>query len=241
MCGMVGYAGAQAQSALEAVLAGLGRLERAEHDASGVAVLSDGGLAAAGAAGPLAQLRGVLARRPLPTGGTGVGQLRGKAGTGNGATTCAQPCLDAAGRVAVVHDGFFGNRAELRDALTGRGHLLPSGTEGEVAAHLLAEQFSSCVDLGEALRQVCRSLRGSFALIAVHADEPDTVAGVRRGLPLVAGVGDGESFLASDAVAFGGHAHEVRGLPEDHVVLLRREFDEVRCEVTDAHGSVVQA
>ncbi|ARQ69018.1 hypothetical protein [Streptomyces marincola] len=249
MCGMVGYAGAQAQSALDVVLAGLGGLEQADggsRGSAGVVVLSDGCLATAGATGPLAALHDELARRPLPLGGSAVGQLRcasGPCGAPGPAAgpPAAQPSLDAAGRGAVVYQGTLDNGAELRAALAGRGHRLASGTDSEVVAHLLAEAFSSCVDLGEALRQVSRVLVGRFAVIAVHADEPETVAGVQRGLPLFAGVGDGESFLASHAEALDGRVREVVELRGDDLALLRRESDEVRCEVTDAGGSVVRA
>ncbi|RBM06972.1 hypothetical protein DEH69_26325 [Streptomyces sp. PT12] len=241
MCGMVGYVGAQARSALEVVLAGLGRLERPGHDSSGVAVLAeDGGIAVARAAGGLAALDGVLRERPLPTGGSAVGHLR-RATHGAPSEGNAHPQLDNAGRVAVVHDGEIANHAALRAELAARGHALASETDTEVVAHLLAEQFSSCEDLGEAMRQVCRSLVGEFALLAVHADEPDTVVGARRGQPLVVGLGDGESFAASDGVAFGGLARDVVGLADDHVVVLRRDVDGVGCEITDAGGSVVTA
>lgn len=237
MRGIVGYAGVQ--SALDVLLAGLGRLERPGHGSSGVAVLADGGLATARSEGRLGELRAELARRPLPAGACGVGY--------GGVAGGAQPQLDNAGRVAVVCDGQVDNHAELRDELAARGHRLGSGTETEVVAHLLAESFSSCGDLGEAMRQVCRSLRGGYALLAVHADEPDALVGAHRGVPLVVGVGEGESFLASDEVAFGGEAvRDVVRLPggepeQVRVVLARREFDEVRCEVTDVDGGVVRA
>jgi glucosamine--fructose-6-phosphate aminotransferase (isomerizing) len=241
MCGFVGYVGAQA--ALDVVLDGLGRLERPGYDSAGVAVLADGGLAAAKTAGQLAELRAVLDRRPLPTSGAAIAHIR--QGThGAPSDDNAHPQLDNAGRVAVVHDGVIDNHAQLRDELAARGHELASQTDTEVVAHLLAEAFSSCAELAEAMRQVCRALRGTFAMLAVHADEPEAVVGARRELPLAVGLGDGESYLASDAVAFPGDAREVvtlRGPERDHVVLLRRDLDEVRCEITDIEGGVVLA
>lgn len=242
MCGMVGYTGTG--SALDVVLAGLGRIERPGYDSSGVAVLADGGLASARTAGELPALRRVLDRRPLPTGGSAIGHLR-RATHGAPTDGNAHPQLDNAGRVAVVHDGRIDNHAELRAELAARGHALASDTDTEVVAHLLAEAFSSCADLAEAMRQVCRSLRGGYALLAVHADEPDTVVGACRELPLALGLGDGESFLASHPAAFDGRATrevvELRTDGGDQVVVLRREADEVRYEVTDADGDVVRA
>ena len=266
MCGMVGYVGVQ--SALDAVLEGLGRLsgppaaqgtgptagkqantaaDAGGSGSSGVAVLADGGLAAAGAHGGLPELREALRGRPLPAGACAVGSLAAAAGTpaARGGPE-PLPGLDPSGRVAVVHEGELDNRGELRAELTARGHVLLSQTDAEVVAHLLAESFSSCVELGEAMRQVCRTLRGSFSLLAVHADQPDAVVGACRGASLAVGVGEQESYLASDPAAFGDQAtREVLRLGgEAEVVVLRRDHpdgDEVRCEVTDLDGGVVRA
>ncbi len=241
MCGIVGYVGPQA--ALDVVLGGLGRLERPGYDSAGVAVLADGCIAAAKTAGELADLRGLLRRRPLPTGGTAIGHIR-RATHGEPTDTNAHPQLDNAGRVAVVHDGVIANHVELRAELTARGHHLISQTDTEVVAHLLAEAFSSCQDLAESMRQVCGALRGAFAVLAVHADAPEAVVAARRGLPLAVGLGDGESYVASDRAAFVADATELVEVASDadpQVVLVRREFDDVRCEITDLAGGVVRA
>lgn len=238
MCGIVGYVGGQ--SALDVVLAGLKRLEYRGYDSAGVAVLADGGLAAAKKAGKLANLEKELADRPLPTGSTGIGHTRWA--THGGPTDAnAHPHLDNAGRVSVVHNGIIENFAGLRAELTDRGHELTSETDTEVVAHLLAEAYSSCGELAEAMRQVCRRLEGAFTLVAVHADEPDVVVGARRNSPLVVGVGDGEAFLASDVAAFIAHTREAVELGQDQVVELRREavtvtdFDGAPAEVREYH------
>lgn len=220
MCGIVGYVGGQ--SALDVVIAGLKRLEYRGYDSSGVAVLADGGLAAAKKAGKLVNLEKELVERPLPTGTTGIGHTRW-ATHGAPNDENAHPHLDNAGRVAVVHNGIIENFAALRDELAGRGHVLASETDTEVTAHLLAEAYSSCGDLAEAMRQVCRRLDGAFTLVAVHADEPDVVVGARRNSPLVVGVGEGESFLASDVAAFIAHTRSAIELGQDQVVELRRD------------------
>lgn len=241
MCGSVGYVGAQ--SALDVVLAGLRRLAAPDYDSAGVAVLADGGLAAAKTTGRLTDLALLLERRPLPAGGSAVGHLR-RATHGDPTEDNAHPQLDNAGRVAVVHDGDIADHARLRAELTARGHDLVSDTDTEAAAHLLAEAFSSCGELGEAMRQVCRVLRGTFLLMAVHADEPDALVAARRGLPLAVGVGDGEAYVASDPVAFPDDVFEVVARAADapdEVVLLRRELDEVRWEITTTEGAVVLA
>ncbi|MER7485345.1 glutamine--fructose-6-phosphate transaminase (isomerizing) [Streptomyces sp. NPDC126497] len=220
MCGIVGYVGPQ--SALSVVTAGLKRLEYRGYDSAGVAVLADGGLATAKRAGKLVNLEKELAERPLPTGSTGIGHTRWA--THGGPTDAnAHPHLDNAGRAAVVHNGIIENFAVLREELTGRGHDLASETDTEVVAHLLAEEYSSCADLAEAMRLVCRRLEGAFTLVAVHADEPDVVVGARRNSPLVVGVGDGEAFLASDVAAFIEHTRDAVELGQDQVVELRRD------------------
>ncbi|GAA1174136.1 glutamine--fructose-6-phosphate transaminase (isomerizing) [Streptomyces hebeiensis] len=238
MCGIVGYVGGQ--SALDVVVAGLKRLEYRGYDSAGVAVLADGGLAAAKKAGKLVNLEKALKDRPLPSGSTAIGHTRW-ATHGGPTDTNAHPHLDNAGRVAVVHNGIIENFAVLRAELAGRGHDLDSETDTEVVSHLLAESFSSCGDLAESMRQVCRRLEGAFTLVAVHADEPDVVVGARRNSPLVVGVGDGESFLASDVAAFIAHTRSAIELGQDQVVEARRDgvvvtdFDGTPAEVREYH------
>ncbi|MEV0450643.1 glutamine--fructose-6-phosphate transaminase (isomerizing) [Streptomyces sp. NPDC050600] len=238
MCGIVGYVGGQ--SALDVVIAGLKRLEYRGYDSAGVAVLSDGGLAAAKKAGKLVNLEKALVDRPLSSGSTGIGHTRWA--THGGPTDAnAHPHLDNAGRVAVVHNGIIENFAALRAELADRGHRLTSETDTEVVAHLLAEEFSSVGDLAEAMRLVCKRLDGAFTLVAVHADQPDVVVGARRNSPLVVGVGEGENFLASDVSAFIAHTRSAIELGQDQVVELTREgvtvtdFDGAPAEVRAFH------
>ncbi|MET9055769.1 glutamine--fructose-6-phosphate transaminase (isomerizing) [Streptomyces bacillaris] len=238
MCGIVGYVGGQ--SAQDVVVAGLKRLEYRGYDSAGVAVLADGGLAAAKKAGKLVNLEKELGDRPLPAGRTGIGHTRW-ATHGAPTDTNAHPHLDNAGRVAVVHNGIIENFAALRRELTGRGHTLESETDTEVVAHLLAEAFSAGGDLADAMRQVCRRLEGAFTLVAVHADQPDVVVGARRNSPLVVGVGQDEWFLASDVAAFIAHTRAAIELGQDQVVELSREgvtvtgFDGAPAEVREYH------
>ncbi len=181
-----------------------------------------------------------LVGRPLPSGSTGIGHTRW-ATHGGPTDVNAHPHLDNAGRVAVVHNGIIENFATLRAELTERGHELASETDTEVVAHLLAEEYSSCDDLAESMRLVCRRLEGAFTLVAVHADAPDVVVGARRNSPLVVGVGEGEAFLASDVAAFIDHTRSAIELGQDQVVELRRDgvtvttFDGRPAEVRSYH------
>ncbi|NED05440.1 glutamine--fructose-6-phosphate transaminase (isomerizing) [Streptomyces sp. SID6648] len=238
MCGIVGYVGTQ--SAQDVVVAGLKRLEYRGYDSAGVAVLADGGLAAAKKAGKLVNLEKELGDRPLPAGRTGIGHTRWAT---HGAPTDvnAHPHLDNAGRVAVVHNGIIENFAALRRELTGRGHALESETDTEVVGHLLAEAFSAGGDLADTMREVCRRLEGAFTLVAVHADQPDVVVGARRNSPLVVGVGQDEWFLASDVAAFIAHTRSAIELGQDQVVELSPEgvtvtgFDGEPADVREYH------
>ncbi|MGM9467351.1 glutamine--fructose-6-phosphate transaminase (isomerizing) [Streptomyces murinus] len=238
MCGIVGYVGSQ--SALDVVMAGLKRLEYRGYDSAGVALLADGGLAAAKKAGKLVNLEKELVERPLPAGSTGIGHTRW-ATHGGPTDDNAHPHLDNAGRVAVVHNGIIENFALLRAELAERGHELNSETDTEVVAHLLAEEYSAAGDLAESMRLVCRRLEGAFTLVAVHADAPDVVVGARRNSPLVVGVGEGEAFLASDVAAFIAHTRSAIELGQDQVVELRRDgvtvtgFDGLPAEVHSYH------
>jgi glucosamine--fructose-6-phosphate aminotransferase (isomerizing) len=222
MCGIVGYVGPQ--PAVDVVLAGLRRLEYRGYDSAGIAVVDElGDLAARKRAGKLANLEALLDENPLPASHTGIGHTRW-ATHGAPNDRNAHPHLDAAGDIAVIHNGIIENFASLRAELTADGVELRSDTDTEVVAHLLAAEYADAgKDLAEAMRRVCRRLDGAFTLVAVHRDQPDVVVGARRNSPLVVGTGDGENFLASDVAAFIAHTREAVELGQDQVVELRRE------------------
>ncbi len=221
MCGIVGYVGGR--NALEVVVAGLKRLEYRGYDSAGVAVVAEGRLAVRKKAGKLANLRELLGTDPLPDSGTGIGHTRWA--THGGPTDAnAHPHVSADGKVAVIHNGIIENFAQLRAELQDSGVALSSETDTEVAAHLLAQEMQRAEgDLPEAMRRVCRRLEGAFTLVAVDAEQPDVVVGARRNSPLVVGVGQGETFLASDVSAFIEYTRDAIELGQDQVVELRRD------------------
>lgn len=234
MCGIVGYVGQKA--ALEVVVAGLRRLEYRGYDSAGVAVVSEGELYTRKKAGKLANLEELLGDDPLPDSTTGIGHTRWAThGAPNDAN--AHPHVSENNRVAVIHNGIIENFAELRQELQDAGVRFSSETDTEVAAHLVAAEIRNHPsDLPEAVRHVCRRLRGAFTLVIVHADFPDLVIGARRNSPLVVGVGDGENFLASDVAAFIEHTRNAIELGQDQVVVLRPDS----VEVTDFYGDPAQ-
>ncbi|MBA8826968.1 glucosamine--fructose-6-phosphate aminotransferase (isomerizing) [Saccharopolyspora lacisalsi] len=239
MCGIVGYVGHR--QALDVVLDGLRRLEYRGYDSAGVALL-DGknSLAVERAAGALANLENRVAEvgRERFEGTAGMGHTRWAT---HGAPTDrnAHPHQDPTGRVAVVHNGIIENFAALRAELEAAGGELASDTDSETAAHLVAaayEHGSTAGDLPASVRAVVRRLEGAFTLVVTHADEPDTIVAARRSSPLVLGVGEGETFLASDVAAFIEHTREAVELGQDQVVTITREG----YRVTDFGGDEVE-
>ncbi|WP_026419484.1 glutamine--fructose-6-phosphate transaminase (isomerizing) [Actinoalloteichus caeruleus] len=242
MCGIVGYVGNK--QALDVVLDGLRRLEYRGYDSSGVAVLDGaGGLAVERRAGQLGNLEARLDE-------VGRDSLRGTAGMGHtrwathGAPTDrnAHPHVDTTGRVAVVHNGIIENFGVLRAELERSGVELASDTDTETTAHLIARAYDGVDDHGTAgdlaasVRAVCRRLEGAFTLVVTHADVPGRVIAARRSSPLVVGVGEGETFVASDVAAFIEHTRDAVELGQDQVV----EIDDAGYRVTDFHGVDVE-
>ena len=217
MCGIVGYAGPK--SAVDVVVDGLRRLEYRGYDSAGVCVVADVHLSVAKRAGKLANLEKELAEHPLPVSGLAIGHTRW-ATHGGPTDTNAHPHLSANGRVAVVHNGIIENFAQLRSELAEVGITPVSQTDTEIAAQLLGLEVEKGAGLSEALRAVCNRLEGAFTLVAVDAEQPDTVAAARRNSPLVVGVGDGENFVASDVAAFIEHTREAIELGQDQVVTI---------------------
>jgi glucosamine--fructose-6-phosphate aminotransferase (isomerizing) len=221
MCGIVGYVGDQ--QALDVVVEGLRRLEYRGYDSAGVAVVADGELASRKRAGKLGNLEKLLAEKPMPPSGIGIGHTRW-ATHGAPNDRNAHPHLDSTSRVAVIHNGIIENFASLRSELEAHGYEMHSDTDTEVVAYLLADEYEpSGRDLAEAMRRVCRRLRGAFTLVAVHADDPGVVVGARRNSPLVVGLGEGENFLGSDVAAFIAHTREAVELGQDQVVEIRQD------------------
>lgn len=226
MCGIVGYVGSR--EARDVVVDGLRRLEYRGYDSAGVALVdaAQAQIATQKRAGKLANLEKALAADPLPASTLGIGHTRW-ATHGAPNDVNAHPHLGATGRVALIHNGIIENFAALRDELERDGHDLLSETDSEVAAHLLERMVLDGADLTTAMQQVCRRLEGAFTLVAVDSADPDRVVAARRNSPLVVGLGEGESFVASDVAAFIEFTREALELGQDQVVTITREGVEV--------------
>ena len=235
MCGIVGYTGKN--SALTPVVDGLRKLEYRGYDSAGIALPTEIGkpLFIEKKAGKLKNLEDALAKTPNAT--SGIGHTRW-ATHGGPTDTNAHPHLDNEGKLALIHNGIIENYVQLRAELEKRGHKFKSETDTESVVHLLSDaRKEHNGDLAAAMRQVCKQLKGSFTLLAIHSDDPSHIVGARRNSPLVVGVGNGENFLASDVAAFIAHTKIALELGQDEVV----EITPTSVEVTNLSGQVVKS
>jgi glucosamine--fructose-6-phosphate aminotransferase (isomerizing) len=230
MCGIVGYTGPR--DAGPVLLDGLRRLEYRGYDSAGIALVTeDGDLFVEKRAGKVAVLTDALGGGP-PTAGVGLGHTRW-ATHGRPSDLNAHPHSDCSGRITVVHNGIVENFRELRDELVAGGHTLRSETDTEVVAHLIEDAYEG--DLAAAVRAALGRLQGAYALVVMHRDEPDRLVGARLNAPLIVGVGDGESFLASDAAAIVAYTKRVIFLADGDVADIRPGS----AVVTDRSGAVL--
>jgi glucosamine--fructose-6-phosphate aminotransferase (isomerizing) len=233
MCGIVGYVGAD--EALPIIVEGLGRLEYRGYDSAGVAIL-DGHLQVVKKAGKLGALEKELSENGSPRGSVGMGHTRW-ATHGQPTDRNAHPHVDCQGRIAVIHNGIIENFHELRSRLKDQGHVLESDTDTEVVAHLVEEGMRDGAGLAEAVRAAVRRLDGAYAIVALSADEPGVIVGVRVSSPMVVGLGEGENLLASDAPALLDRTRRIVPLADGQMVEVRA--DGVR--ISDLRGEEVVA
>jgi glutamine---fructose-6-phosphate transaminase (isomerizing) len=237
MCGIVGYVGGRPCE--ELLLSGLEKLEYRGYDSAGLSVLEDGEVESVHAVGNLANLRAAVAERAangagaLPDSGTGIAHTRW-ATHGRVTEENAHPHDDSSGKVHIVLNGIVENHTELRKRLQADGERFTSETDAEVVAHLIASHYDG--DLALATRAAYAELRGHYAFVAMHADEPQRLLGARKECPLVAGIGEGETFLASAIPAF---LKDTRvAMPIENGELVEIEAGEVR--ITDTDGNPIE-
>ena len=234
MCGIVGYTGKEL--ALTPVLEGLRKLEYRGYDSAGIALITNAGekLWIEKRAGKLGNLEEVLGDK-VPKSHSGIGHTRW-ATHGGPTDENAHPHLDNEGKLAVIHNGIIENYLELRKQLEKAGHIFKSETDSESVAHLLSDSRKKHGgDLAAAMRDVCKQLRGSFTLLAIHSDEPGRIVGARRNSPLAVGVGSGENFLASDVSAFISHTKRALELGQDEVADITADS----IVITDLAGKIL--
>jgi glutamine---fructose-6-phosphate transaminase (isomerizing) len=219
MCGIIGYVGPR--ECRELLLGGLRRLEYRGYDSAGLSLVANGSIGSVHAVGNLDKLHQAVAN--------GNGHLRGCTGIGHtrwathGRVTeeNAHPHWDTSGRVHIVLNGIVENWTELRDRLRAEGAEFTSETDAEVVAHLIAMHLDG--DLVEAVRGAYAELRGHYAFVAMSADQPAVLVGARKECPLVVGLGEGESFIASAIPAFLAETRRVQLVQDGEIVAVSPE------------------
>ena len=209
MCGIIGYVGSRPCKPL--LIAGLERLEYRGYDSAGIALLEYGRLEYVRAVGTLGNLKKKSAVQESPA-ITGLGHTRWAT---HGAVTeaNAHPLCGCDGtKLSIVLNGIVENYRELRESLSAEGHTFTSETDAETVSHLIERHYAG--DLTEASRLAFGEMEGHFTFVAIHADHPNVLVAGRLQTPLVVGVGDDETFLASNAAAFLTETRRVY-FPED--------------------------
>src|SRR3954454_23390453 len=229
MCGIVGYVGDR--PCRDLLIAGLEKLEYRGYDSAGVSVISDGGIDSVRAVGNLANLRAAVEQHASEANGGGsVAVAAPPATIGLGHTRWAthgrvteenaHPHGDCEDKIHIVLNGIIENHAELRRDLTAQGHEFTSETDAEIVSHLIERHYGG--DLTEAVRGAFAELRGHYAFVAMHLDEPDTLVGARKECPLVVGLGEHENFIASAIPAFLSETRQSLGIKNGEIVTIHK-------------------
>jgi glucosamine--fructose-6-phosphate aminotransferase (isomerizing) len=253
MCGIVGYVGPK--KVVPVIIEGLRRLEYRGYDSAGIAVGSPTSktLEVRRAPGKLCNLEEVLREHPVD-GTFGIGHTRW-ATHGRPTEENAHPHRDCTGRIVVVHNGIVENYLELKRELTAQGHKFVTETDTEIIAHLIeqvqkeAEKAGAPISLEVAVRRAVKRLTGAFALGVLSAAEPDKIVAARFGPPVVIGVGEGESFVASDVPGILQHTRNIYFLADGDMAILTlagvelTDFDgnPVKREITHVQWDPIQA
>ena len=209
MCGIIGYVGPRECKHL--LLYGLERLEYRGYDSAGIALLEEEGLSYTRTVGNLQNLKREAGDGPSAA-TTGLGHTRWATHGGVTVENAHPLAGDDPAEVAIVLNGIVENYRELRERLREAGHVFLSETDAETVTHLIEEHYAG--NLVEATRRAFNELEGHFAFVVIHRDHPGLLVGARMQCPLVVGVGNGEMFLASNAVAFLRETREVH-FPQD--------------------------
>ena len=241
MCGIVGYVGDR--PCRDLLIAGLEKLEYRGYDSAGVSVISDDGIDSVRAVGNLANLREALERQSSNGAGPvavaarpatiGLGHTRW-ATHGRVTEENAHPHGDCRDDIHIVLNGIIENHAELRRDLKAEGHEFTSETDAEIVSHLIERHYDG--DLTNAVREAFGELRGHYAFVAMHREQPDTLVAARKECPLIIGLGENETFVASAIPAFLAETRTALGIKNDEIVTVHKG----EVTITDAEGNVQQ-
>lgn len=214
MCGIVAVA--SYREVVPTLLDGLRRLEYRGYDSCGVATVDKRSILCARSVARICNLASKVELEGIH-GRTGIAHTRWA--THGAPEVCNAHPLVSRGHIALVHNGIIENHEEIRRGLQARGYEFTSQTDTEVIAHLINDYDHG--DLLEAVKTAVSQLKGSYAIAVIATDEPDRIVAARQGSPMVLGLGDGENFVASDAMALGGITERIVYIAEGDVVDVR--------------------
>lgn len=215
MCGIVGYIGEK--RAQDYLIEGLHRLEYRGYDSAGIVTIDDGKASLYRAKGKVAELDTVITEHPS-NGTIGIGHTRW-ATHGEPSETNAHP--QQSGDIYLVHNGIIENYRELKEEL--KDHTFASETDTEVLAALVESFYTDDTSLVDAVTQALQLAVGTYGIAVVSSREPDQIIVARKGSPLIIGVGDGETYVASDASALVGHTDQAIYLNDGEIAVCRRD------------------
>lgn len=215
MCGIVGYVGFR--DCTDVLMDALSKLEYRGYDSAGIAVFENDEIKVAKSKGRLADLAEKMKKEGKPAGHSGIGHTRW-ATHGEPSDINSHP--HSGERVTIVHNGIIENYKALKEFLVKEGCCFKSDTDTEVVAQLLDYYYDG--DPIATISCVTKELEGSYALGVIFADFPDTVFAIRRESPLIVGIGDKESFIASDVTAILRYTKNYYLLEHDEIAVLSR-------------------
>ncbi len=219
MCGIVGYIGNR--DATPILLEGLKKLEYRGYDSSGIAILSNGSIAVEKEPGKIQKLEQALEKNTL-SGTVGIAHTRW-ATHGSPNRENAHPHTDYHQRLAMIHNGIIENYQAIKTRLEANGYKFHTETDTEALVNLISEFYQNGTSLEEAVRSALSQVEGTFGIIVISKDDPDTMVAARRGSPLVVGMGEGEFVVASDVAAIISHTKNVTYLDDNEVAVIHRD------------------
>ena len=226
MCGIVGYIGKR--QAADLLVEGLSKLEYRGYDSAGVAIIEDERISVRKLKGRLANLENDLKANPI-NGHIGIGHTRW-ATHGEPSDVNSHPHSNGNASISVVHNGIIENYMKLREWLTSKGYEFLSETDTEVIPNLVDYYYRDGRNLFDAVVKATSKLEGSFAIGVIANNEPDKIIAVRKDSPLIVGLGEDESFIASDIPAVLNHTRDVYLLEDKEFVILTKDGVELRNE-----------
>ncbi|MDM7273988.1 glutamine--fructose-6-phosphate transaminase (isomerizing) [Sulfurihydrogenibium azorense] len=232
MCGIVGYVGYR--KAVPVLLHGLQRLEYRGYDSAGLAVLDEKSkkIIVEKQVGKIKDLQEYIWGKEI-NGNIGIAHTRW-ATHGPPSIENAHPHTSKSEAFAVVHNGIIENYAKLKDELIKKGYQFKSQTDTEVIAHLLEEYYEK--DLLTTVLKVAKMIEGAYAIGVISTVEPDKIVALRKGSPLVVGIGEGENFIASDIPAILEYTKTFIALDDEEIAVITKD----KVEVYDINGNKVE-